>query len=322
MNRSVKASLLFTLILLIILYLTQKIVDFGVRVSSYSHYYKVNLIMQKKVDPEIAVFGSSVGEVGINTPVLETNTGLSSYNFSIDGTRFNQYWGLISEFNQNSRSCKLVILTETFFSLAATDQLMEVDRYIAHLKNDNIYQSLCGIDPVLSWKLRHVPFYKFIVMKHSYYKASAMGLMNWFFRNEAFQYDSLKGYTPKYLYWDPGLDELNKRTSSIHIRIDSAIVRRYQETLNRLRQKGRYVLVVFPPIHEDGLRLLPDMNAIRKTFASLEGDGVYFIDYSGGAISKDKGFFYNNSHLNTKGAQKFSAQLANDINRLMNNQRQ
>jgi hypothetical protein len=313
---AVKNSLIFSTILVVMLYLIEKVIDFGVRKSSYSHYYKINVIMDGGVDPEIAIFGSSVGEVGINAALLEVDTKRSAYNFSIDGTRFMQYRGLIREFDQYSKSCKLVIFVETFFSLMHTDQLTEVNRYISHISNHNIYQSLSGIDASLSWKLKYIPFYKFIVMNPSYYKASAFGLANWMRKQDLTFRDSLRGYTPKYQSWDPSLDELNKRTNPIHIQIDTGILKKYRNTLAELRSKGRVVVIILPPIHADGLRLLPDMDNIRSAFASLAGDGVHFVDYSDSPISQDKAFFYNNTHLNNTGAERFSVQLASDIKKL------
>jgi len=292
------------------------IVLWGVRKSHYSHYYKVNQIASHETDPQIACFGSSVGEVSLNTTLLENETGFSVYNFSLDGTRFRQYNGLIQELNDYSVNCKLVIMAETFFSLSSIDQLTEPDRYIAHLDNDHIYQSLHDIQPELTWKLRYVPFYKFIVAKQSYYRASFLGLKE--FRAAA-STDSLKGFTPKYKEWESDLDSLNKNSLPIDIHVDNATVQIYKRTIDALRRKGRKVLIIIPPIQSDGLKLLPGLSAVRKKLASLQGNGVYFRDFSVSDISLDKRYFYNNSHVNSKGAKVFSERLGLVIDSLVSN---
>jgi hypothetical protein len=310
-NGLIKQSLLFCVMLVVILASIEWTVLWGVRKSHYSHYYKVNQIASHKTDPQIACFGSSVGEVSLNTVLLENRTGFSVYNFCLDGTRFRQYNGLIHELNDYSVNCKLVIMAETFFSLSAIDQLTEPDRYIAHLNSDRIYQSLYDIQPGLMWKLRYVPFYKFIVAKQPYYRASFLG-----FKAAEFT-DSLKGFTPKYKEWESDLDSLNKNSLPIDIHVDSATIQIYKRTIDALRRKGRKVLIIIPPIQSDGLKLLPGLSAVRNALSSLQGEGVYFRDFSVSDLSLDKRYFYNNSHVNSRGARVFSERLGLVIDSLV-----
>jgi hypothetical protein len=313
-NGLIKQSILFCIMLVVILVGIEWMITFGVRESHYSHYYKVNQIASHKTDPQVACFGSSVGEVSLNTTLLENRTELSVYNFCLDGTRFRQYNGLIRELNDYSVNCKLVVMAETFFSLSAIDQLTEPDRYIAHLDSDHIYQSLHDIQPGLMWKIRYVPFYKFIVAKQPYYRASFLGLRE--FRAAEFT-DSLKGFTPKYKEWELDLDSLNNVSSPIDIHVDSATIQVYKRTIDALRRKGRKVLIIIPPIQSDGLKLLPGLSAVRNALASLQGKGVYFRDFSVTDISLDKRYFYNNSHVNSKGAKVFSERLGLVIDSLI-----
>jgi hypothetical protein len=310
-----KRAFLFCFLLVAILVIMEWVVDAGAEYSRYSHYYKINLIANHQADPAISCFGSSVGEVGLASRILEQKTGHTVYNFCLDGTRFMQYNGLIRELNEYSDNCALVVMAETFFSLSSVDRLTEVDRFIAHINNDNIYGSLHAIQPELSWKLRYVPFYKFIVARHSYYKASALGLRSKL--EKAHWDDSLKGYTPRNKEWEADQDYLNTIMEPIPIEIDSAAVREYKKTLDALRKKGRKVLIIIPPIQENGLRLLPDLEAVRKTLASMQGEGVYFRDFSRSDLSYDKKYFYNNSHVNATGAEIFSARLATTIDSIM-----
>lgn len=311
----VKINCLFWGILFVILFILSEIIDFGVRKSDYAHYYKVNLIGDKRIDPEIAVFGSSVGEVGVQPTIIESISHKKTYNFSIDGTRFIQYRGLIEELNKNSNTCKLFIFVETFFTLSKVDQLTAADRYMAHISNDRIYESLYDVQPELTWELRYIPFYKFVAMNHSYYKASIIGLKSWFMHT-SFN-DPLKGYTPKYKSWEYDMDSLNKHTSPINIIIDSFAINRYRQTIRELESQGRKVMIIIPPFQTDGLKLIPNLDILRKTFASLAGKNVFFKDYSLNSLSADKSYFYNNSHLNDEGAKRFSIQLSQDINTIL-----
>ena len=312
-----RIALLFVFPLVFVLYCAERVIDAGVRNSDYRHFQKVNLIVSKGVNPEIAVFGSSVGEVGIDIPVLEKITGMSAYNFSIDGTRFMQYRGLIREFNKLSDSGKAVVFAETFFTLEPIDRLTEVDRYVAHIRNKNIYNSLLTIQPGLVRKIRYVPFYKFIVMNHTYYWASVKGWMNKLGIKKEHQQDSLKGFTPRKESWDINLDQFNRETKPLHIQIDTSILRNYNLMLDELLLMGRKVFIIIPPVQSSAMGLFENFDELQQAFASLRRDGVYFLDYSASSLSPDKKYFYNNTHLNDEGAAKFSVQLANDIKNIM-----
>jgi lysophospholipase L1-like esterase len=41
--------------------------------------------------------------------------------------------------------------------------------------------------------------------------------------------------------------------------------------------------------------------------------GIQFLDYSSDTMCRDTKYFYNSQHLNTAGAELFSARLAEDL---------
>jgi hypothetical protein len=290
-------------------------VKLGVRNSTYAQYAKVNIIADHKAKPQIAIFGSSVGEVGVNARMINDSLHTPAYNFSIDGTRFQQYKGLINELNEYDDSCKLVIFAEAFFALSPVNQLTEVDRYIAHVDNDNIYQSLYTIQPGLVWKLRHIPFYTFVAINHTYFKASVEGLTNLKNRNQF--YDPYLGYTPRNITWQADMDSLNKQGKLLEVVVDSNILKGYTEVVHSIQKKGRKVLIIIPPIFKDGLQLIHNLDLQRAAFKSLEGNGVSFIDYSNCVLSNDKKYFYNNTHLNNVGADAFTQILLGDVQKII-----
>jgi hypothetical protein len=289
-------------------------VEFGIKKTKDSYYYKVNLVTEHISDPDIVIFGSSVGEVGIDPRIIEDSTGRSAYNFSIDGTRFAQYSGLITEMNEHAKPGKLYIFAETYFSLTKMDQLTEVDRFVAHIGNDNIYEPLYSIQPDLMWKLKYIPFYKFVAVRYPYYRASATGLKNWM-KKETFT-DSLKGFTPKYKSWESDLDARNAASEPKKIGVEPDVLDRYKKVVDELTKKGNKVMIVLAPVQNDGLKLLPNIDELRNAFKSIVGNGAHFYDYSDIDLSMNKKWFYNNSHLNNEGAAAFTKMLIKDVKQI------
>lgn len=303
------------MLVFIILFGIQALLDKGVRQSGYGYFNKINLLAEHKLDPEIAIFGSSVSEVGLDPAIIKISTGLETYNFSIDGTSFVQLNGLLKEFSRYSKKCKIVILTEFFQSFEKRSQLTEVQRFAAHISNDNIYNSLYSVQPDLAWKIRNIPFYKFIVIEHPYYKASLLGWKKMVLNTP--EMDTSMGFYPKNLSWDPEMDNINKKTKPIFIKVDKEIVEEYRKTLQLLKENGRKVIILLPPIQKDGRTLISNLEFFKATCKELAGDDIYFLDCSSMELTENKEFFYNNAHVNRKGSIIFSNRVGAFLNNIV-----
>jgi hypothetical protein len=291
--------------------------DFGVRNSDYAHFNKINLLAEHKLDPGIAIFGSSVSEVGLDPKIFKKTTGLETYNFSIDGTGFEQINGLLKEFSKSSKDCKVVVLTEFFVSFQKLNQLTEVQRFAGHIANENIYRSLHAIQPDLAWKIRNVPFYEFIVVEHPFYKASLLGWKKKLLKQSQ-PIDTTMGFFPKDLSWDPGLDSVNKKTNPITINIDQEIVEEYGKTLQLLKKNGRKLVIILPPVQKDGKALIKNVSAFKAVCKKFVSEDIYFLDCYDLPLSENKSFFYNNAHVNRSGSLIFSQHVADFVNGILN----
>jgi len=288
--------------------------EYGVQHSSYSHYGKVNNAVAGCTRPQVAVFGSSVSEVGISPISVQEVTGLTCFNYSMDGTKFMQVKGIINAFLDHLGDCRYIVLTEFFGTFEKTTQLTAIDRYLAHIRNDHIYSSLVAIDRELVWKCRHVPFYRFIPAEHSYYKASFQGWQN-ILRGKD-EMDVWKGFVPKELNWSPELDSVNQGSPKINLVIEPDIVESYRELLKRITGAGVQVLIILPPIQAEGRGLVNGLDRLRATFRGMESGQVGFMDLSTIPLTLDKSMFYNYSHVNTKGAAIFSDSVSAWLNRV------
>ena len=305
----------FSLILILILTLISFVVDSGVKNSRDDQTGKVNLIMNHKIDPDLIVFGSSVGEVGLNSNLLSTLSGLTVYNCSIDGTPYIQYKGLLDEFSLYSKKSKYVVFMESYFSFEKISGVSSADRYLAWIKNSNLFESLFYLQPDLIWKCRYIPFYKYIAVTHVYYKNSLSGFKSYFSNHNSV--DSLNGYRPVYRTWESDRDEILKNMKPFSIEIDPDIVDKYITSIRSIEKHNKKVIIVLPPTYFKISKLLTDFTPIRKTLDSISNiTGAKFIDFSSSDICEDKNFFYNSNHLNHIGSEKFTHQLVDSLDYL------
>jgi len=307
----------FTILGSILIWLVDGAIQIAVRHSDSEQTGKVNKVMGHEIDPGIMVFGSSVGEVGIDAPEIASITNQSVYNCCIDGTRYMQYRGIIDEFDSYSKNNKYVVMVESYLSFEKIQAVNSLDRYLAYLNNGNLYNSLYAMQPDLLWKCRYVPFYKFIPASHVYYKNAAVGLKRLMHHSK--DTDSLMGYTPAYKTLDPDLDSLIKNTPHFDVAIDSAVVGNYIQTIEKLQRSGRKVVLILPPVLNKVIKQVTDLGPLRNTLTKIaQQTGSVFYDFSNSAICDRRDLFYNRTHLNATGSAFFSKQLADSMLTIMN----
>ena len=112
-------------------------VRYGAMHSSINQSGKVNLLMQHRIDPELAIFGASNALTGLDAPAIEQATGETTFNFSMDGTPFVQYQALVRELAGYSTHCRHVVLAETFMTFIGLPALNNPGKYLPYLGSEN-----------------------------------------------------------------------------------------------------------------------------------------------------------------------------------------
>jgi len=306
MKEYLKEFVIFIFILTGILWSFEFLLKTGVRNSNNDQTGKVNRIFNHEIKSDVVIFGPSVAEVGINANVLARTLNRSVYNAAIDGTAFPQYKCLVDEIADYSEETKYVIFGITYFDFLRMDQLTEPSRFYAHLNNPYVYESFKKIDNDKITKVRYVPFYSITQYSHLFYKNAAIGWMNYF--KDDVQRDTLNGFVPhdrKFVNTITAKDSVKTFLS-----LDTAQVNSFMELKEKLRKRNIKVIVIFMPMHKPGQRLFVNLKEVVGTIKTWVDPG-YFMDYTTSSMCNDEDNFYNNNHLNTKGA----ALLSEDIGR-------
>jgi hypothetical protein len=299
----------FTLPLLAVLAGIEQVVQYGATHSNVNIPGKVNLIMQHRIDPDLAIFGMSNGLTDFDAPTIEQLTRLKTFNFSQDGMAFVQSRALINEFAQSSPRCRYVVLAETFMTFGVGPALRTPGRFLPYFSSPNIYPVFREIDPDLAWKVRFVPFYSFIVGDLEYYKSSLHGYLTLLGHPP---WDSLRqGFFPETKSWDEPSPSA-KQTADEYSR-EERVVSAFSETIALLNRHGKKVVVVVTPIQADCLAMVPSWDSHREKLRSLVHGENSFLDYGDHPIATKKSNFHNCGHLNVHGAESFSRAFVADF---------
>jgi hypothetical protein len=304
-------TVLFSILLLILIQLSKSTLSYLVRQSDNAQTGKVNLLMKHAIDPEIIFFGSSVAEVGFNSNKISEITGHTVYNAAIDGTKIGQNIYLIEEFNSYAKHNKIIILGLSFFSLTKVDALTEPSRYYAHLgasKIDNMFQE---IDPNSYWKLKYLPFYSFAQYKHTYYKNGVIGAIN-LLSNSELQEDRQNGFVAHDSRWyGEEIDSVMFGTNYIYY--DRDAITKINRLIMDVIQKQRVVIIVISPLFINAQKSYANYEEYKEILMRFESIGARVIDLSGLSLNYDRSYFYNNGHLNIRGANLASRILADSL---------
>ena len=313
MKKNFYLSIKFIVILLLLLTAIDWVITTGLKNNRTRYYGKLNKICQKEDLPQIAIFGSSVGEMGFDARLIQSKTGKSTYNFSLTGTKFVQYRSLIDEINEPKNNIETVVIADVVMLFQKASGLTEIQRYLPYISNNNIYNSLYPIQPDLVFKARYIPFYKYIATTEQYFLQSSIGWKNLITNKK--NTDSLLGQIAVKRGWEADLDSILKYEKPISTEIENSIVVTYKEIIRKLVSNGKKVIITIPPLCLSKGGKQVDLTELRKMLTSIaDNKNVLFWDFS--ASMTETKYFYNVFHLNAYGASIFSSVFADSLKTL------
>lgn len=295
MKGKIKPTLLFLLLLLILIYGIQYAIDALYRQRVDNKFIK---ILKHQTDAEVMIFGSSVAYHQFDPQIITHITGHSAYNMGFPGMFFEQYDGLIQEYLSYQKQCKVIVIACDFDNLGKNEYVTRPDLFYAYINNRNVYSSLYKIEPRKAFMARYVPGYKLTLLNRAFYNDILIA--------RPYKNNSM-GFEPLTTAW-----EVTKR-DPFNSRYEEQVFARFKETINEITQKGIKVVLVIPPVQQDGYKLILNAETIKSKYRSLVSKHVHFLDYTGDSICRSKDYFRNFTHLNANGATKFSHTFAQDL---------
>lgn len=308
-------SAAFISLLVLSLCCIQYYVEWGVRCNTHGESGKINMLMNRQIDPELMIFGSSVALVQLDDSLIASHTGMTTVNMGLSGVSFQQYRGLAEEFVSYTTKCKYVVFVNTPFELITRNLLYEAFNFYAHIGNEAIYNSLVGIDPMLVNKMRYIPLYPLTVYDGHFYRLSHEGHKE---RTGTKPHATKPdGFLPvnDFHFNDESLRYVQNH--SLHIPVNDTLISYFREIISLYNDKGIKVILLSPPVEQGMNDRISNGEKLAATWKKLAGAKNYFIDYSTDSLSTQRELFYNFTHLNSKGARIFSLRFANDLKTLV-----
>ena len=303
--RYLKYLIVFSCSSFVILYLLYRLYIIGYN-KYYSYEYKhINEIVNGRTANDILFIGSSRTVHHINPKLIDSITGMGSYNAGVDGANLLEM-SLILKSYLNSHPPPQILFIDLAISSFAIDSLpfRDPNLYYQHLNNQIIYKGLKPYKRVFLFK--YLPFTLFTEANDLLKQNSIRGYIG---ESDPLTKKSYKGFV------DYGPDTLAlplKKRYRINYPIEKKGKALLQEMVSICKKKNIQPIFTYAPEYQPeekdyNPKLFPTIKEISSSY------NIPFVDFRTERVFENHRLFKNEHHLNHYGVEIYSAMIANEI---------
>lgn len=292
------------------------VVDFGISQVikksdlAVGEYFVWNDIYSKNIKTDIAIYGSSKAKVQYNPEIISSITRKPTYNFGVDGHNFFMQEIRHQKFFQLNAKPKTIILSVDIFSLQKRKDLYNYEQFLPYLfweNNRDIKPNLLTYEGLKSPDF-YLPFYR--------YRGKA-NLIFYSFLHMNKLHKNPKGFFPNNKNWNSDFEKAKHELLSYKIEIDSVSKNKFIQFLDKTTSQNIKLILVYPPEYYELGNIIKNRNKMIEFYKKeAVKRKLLFLDYSKDSLCYHTQYFYNATHLNSKGSKIFSEKLALQIKNL------
>lgn len=305
------------LLLLGILFVLNAVLDVcftrSFRHSQNLMYDAWNRIIYDSIDADLLVMGSSRAWVQYDPKIMDSLLSVNSYNLGLNGSHVRRQIVKCKVYlHYQQKKPSLLIVNLDYFGNWGKDGGSggyQREQYYPYLANPYMRKLIREQEPFGIGEL-YVPMYR-------YYCQGMLTVFDEITGANA-AYDKEHWYKGYY----SGMRQEWKGTQlaeieTIRFGCLPGVEEKFDAFLSELRKENIQVLFVSSPIYygaTEKLENFKDFYDFRKHYS--EKYDIPVLDYIHDPICYDTAYFYNASHLNTKGAELFTTKLCHDLDSL------
>lgn len=252
-------------------------------------------IFHGRITADLVIMGSSRAWVHYDPTILDSVLHTNSYNLGVDGSAFNRQYTRYLLYRKYNPKPRIIIQNIDFTTLGFTSGYDQY-QYFPYFNDSDVRHTIIPYEQ-FTLADRTLPFYRY----------ANFGLQQ-LFSNQSI---SVKGYSSKEKDWEVGPIEKGIWTDYA---ADSRTMVMFEEFLAQATAEDIQVIFVHAPIYSELIKYQNGLDEMWNTYRQLAAKyHIPILNYQNDPICSDTNYFYNRTHLNRKGAELFSRQLANDL---------
>ena len=278
-----------------------------------SEFGVLNKIISGKINADILISGSSRSFKGINPEVIEKKTGLSCYNISTDGTGLEIQVPKLKMYLNYNKPPKFLIQDVGILGENVSDKIYEPYKYLPYIKDDSLFKGLEKVDENF-WMHKYIPVLNLQYFNFDFYLVLFLDLKNSIQGKDKY----IKGFFPDNSKWATNIEQLKiNKPQGINVSIPKEYII-YLDELIRVCYAYKIKLILLSlPIYYKIYEIVNKQIDINDYFVNKSRENnIYYFNYSSSEMFRSTEYFYNFSHLNSDGANKFSGILGERLKQL------
>ena len=307
--------LCFVGMLVIACYLLNGMVSKGLRMLTSDEFGAWNEEMQGRVNADVIISGSSRAANHFDPREIARVTGLTAFNIGRNGTQTDVQLGVLRAYLEHNRKPRIIIQNLDAFTFVTTRELYDPALYIPYIDDHEIYQTMRKVDVELT-QGRYIPLYDYAVEDMNFtWWLGLKGLVGINPKNTIYL-----GFKPRDRAWSDEFDRFragNPKGVTFPVQPDG--VRVLEDMITLCHENGIQLVLVYSPEYDGMQRMTKNREEIFAEFRELSKRyNVPFWDYSQWKYVDDTSMFYNSQHMNSRGAEMFSIDIARQLAAYMN----
>lgn len=276
----------------------------GLKTSNYREITKWNEVILGGIDAEIVIVGSSRALVHFDCEYIQRVTGKRCYNLGFDGTNYPLQKLMLELYLSKNQKPKEIIWSLDYHSFSYSSNFYGFEQLIPY--RDNLF-----IRKILS--LHETPNYQFDIPLFRYSfnpKMKVIGLFS--FIGIYNRKPILKnGFRKQDKGWDGSFEEFKRKNSNgFLVNFDEKIFKDFIDFNRELKNKVKINWVASPYFIKYDRLVLNRIEIQSKWYENSNKLDIPLINLSNSFISKEQINFYNSTHLNKFGVEKFMIELS------------
>lgn len=256
---------------------------------------------------DLIINGSSRAWVQYNPLIIDTIVGTNCYNLGLDGHRITTQIARYYTYLSTHQKPKYIIQNIDQFTILPSAKY-EREQFIPYLCFDTLYNQIHN-EEGYSWLDKNIPFIRYFGYKNVI--CEGLGL-----HNDLASVPLYKGfYGDNNRIWSSSIENMDE----IGFDCDSTCSRIFERYLERCMNDSVLMILVYAPMYRGSLSKEASENEIKMYdyYSKLAKKyNCVILNYMRCDICVDKKYFYNVTHMNLSGANKFTKYLADDIDSL------
>ena len=274
------------------------------RTNENRMYASWNQVYNSDIDYDLVINGNSRALVQYDPMILDSILEVGAFNLGMDGSAINRQILKYKKYCE-LHGCPKYLIQNIDISTMAITNGYEREQFFSYFFYDRDLMWDFDQYEHFSFAEKYIPAYRYIGYEEVLLEAL-------FHDNTGHYFDYIKkGFKGHNLTWDGSkLSQQDK----VECACDTNAVKIFVDFLNEVTLEGTKVILVYAPIYHVAREKMTNEQQMFDMYDSIASRfDIPILDYNAIPMCYDTVYFYNATHLNKRGAELFTTQLAHDI---------